>query len=155
MKREIKEVCTLGVIFLVIDQVIKLVLNNMMSLNQSIVVVKNFFSITLVHNTGAAFSILTGNRFLLIFIGIIVLVGLVLYLKNIEYIDGASVFIYALLTGGILGNLVDRIIYGYVVDFLSFNFGNYFFPIFNFADIFIIVSIILMLVRMVREDLWK
>ena len=68
MKREIKEVCTLGVIFLVIDQVIKLVLNNMMSLNQSIVVVKNFFSITLVHNTGAAFSILTGNRFLLIFI---------------------------------------------------------------------------------------
>ena len=155
MKREIKEVCTLGVIFLVIDQVIKLVLNNMMSLNQSIVVVKNFFSITLVHNTGAAFSILTGNRFLLIFIGIIVLVGLVLYLKNIEYIVGASVFIYALLTGGILGNLVDRIIYGYVVDFLSFNFGNYFFPIFNFADIFIIVSIILMLVRMVREDLWK
>lgn len=155
MKNKIGNILGLGIIFLIADQMVKLILNNRMIINQTIVVVKNFFSITLVHNEGAAFSMLMGSRYLFIFIGIAVIIGLILYIKKMEFIDDFDIFIYALLIGGILGNLIDRIFYGYVIDYLSFNFGNYFFPIFNFADICIVGSIILFLIRMIREDLWK
>ena len=155
MKKGLKNICFFGIIFLIIDQVIKIVLSDKMVADQSFVVIKDFFSITLVHNEGAAFSLLTGNRILLISIGILALVGLIIYIKKLEVIDDFDIFIYSLLLGGIVGNLIDRIIYGYVIDYLSFNFGGYFFPIFNFADICIVVSIVLMIFRTLREDLWK
>ena len=72
-----------------------------------------------------------------------------------DVIDDVDVFIYSLLLSGILGNLLDRIIHGYVIDYLSFNFGKYYFPIFNFADICIVISILLILIRMIKEDVWK
>lgn len=155
MKKELKDILFFGIIFTIIDQVVKIVLSNKMIVNQTFIVVRNFFSITLVHNTGAAFSILTGSRVLLIIIGLAALIGLILYIKRIEKVNDLDIFVYSLLIGGIVGNLVDRIVHGYVIDYLSFKFGNYFFPIFNFADICIVVAILIILIRMIREDLWK
>ncbi|MBE6138940.1 MAG: signal peptidase II [Firmicutes bacterium] len=155
MKKGLKDILFFGIIFTIIDQVVKIVLSSKIIVNQTYVVIKDFFSITLVHNKGAAFSILTGSKILLILIGIVALVGLIIYIKKLEVIDDIDIFTYSLLMGGIVGNLIDRIVYGYVIDYLSFKFGSYYFPIFNFADICIVVSVIIMLLRMIKEDLWR
>ena len=126
-----------------------------MVLHESIIVLDNFFSITLVHNLGAAFSILNGNKILLISVGVVAVLLLVMYINSCKSLTDVDVFIYSLLLGGILGNLLDRILKGYVVDYLSFNFGNYYFPIFNFADICIVVSVLFMILGSIRGDLWK
>ena len=59
---------------------------------------------------------------------------------------------YSLMIGGILGNLFDRCFNGYVIDFLSFKFGSYYFPIFNFADVFIVVGGIILIINILMED---
>ena len=125
-----------------------------MIVNQSFIIIKDFFSLTLVHNTGAAFSILDGSRSLLILIGVAALIGLILYIRK-QVIDDIDIFVYSLLIGGIVGNLIDRIVHGYVIDYLSFNFGKYYFPVFNFADMCIVVAILIIIIRMIKEDLWK
>lgn len=60
-----------------------------------------------------------------------------------------------MLLGGILGNLLDRIIYGYVIDYISLNIMGYSFPIFNFADICIVIAILLMIIKTIKGDVWK
>ena len=59
---------------------------------------------------------------------------------------------YGVLFGGILGNLFDRVYRGYVIDYVSVKILNYYFPIFNFADVLIIVGVILLLIHMIREE---
>lgn len=155
MKKELKNILFFSIIFVMIDQIIKAVISSKMILNQTVVITKNFFSLTLVHNTGAAFSILENNPFLLSVIGIIVIIGLILYIRKLEILEDVEIFIYALLIGGIVGNLIDRILHGYVIDFLSFKFGNFYFPIFNFADIFIVVAVIIYVIQIIKVDVWK
>lgn len=155
MNKKLKDVCFFGVIFLVIDQAIKLFLSNSMILNQSNVLIKNFLSITYVHNTGAAFSLFENNRLLLIIIGIVALISLIIYISKLVELTDFDIFTYSLLLGGIAGNLVDRIIYGYVIDYISLNIFGYHFPVFNFADICIVVSVILILFTTLKGDLWK
>ena len=155
MKKNLKDIYVFGIIFIIADQMLKIILSNKMIVNQNFIVIKNFFSIRLVHNTGAAFSILSNSRLLLTSIGILALIGLIFYIKSLDAIDDIDTFVYALLFGGIVGNLIDRIIYGYVIDYISFQFGSYYFPIFNFADICIVLAVIIILIRTVKESLWK
>lgn len=155
MDKKVRDVYFFGLIFLIVDQAIKFLVESKMVLHESIIVLDNFFSITLVHNLGAAFSILNGNKILLISVGVIAVLLLVMYINSCKALTDVDVFIYSLLLGGILGNLLDRILKGYVVDYLSFNFGNYYFPIFNFADICIVVSVLFMILDSIRGDLWK
>ena len=155
MKKGLKDVLFFGILFAIIDQVVKIVISDKMILNQTYIVIKDFFSISLVHNTGAAFSIFSDSIILLIAIGLFVLIGLIFYIKKLEIMDNIDTFAYSLLIGGITGNLIDRIVHGYVIDYLSFKFGNYYFPIFNFADICIVISVLVILVKMIMEDLWK
>lgn len=130
---------------LIIDQVLKLVFTS-----KSFVVIENFFNIEYVTNKGAAWSILNNNTFLLTVLTIVVLISSIFYLKNANITNTEEV-IYGLILGGILGNLIDRIIFGYVKDFISFNIFGYHFPIFNFADIFITVGAGLLLINIIKE----
>lgn len=155
MKKGLKDILFFSIVFVVVDQIIKAIISSKMILNQSVIITKNFFSITLVHNTGAAFSILEDNTYLLVAIGIIAIIGLILYIRKLEIVEDMEVFTYALLLGGIAGNLIDRIVHGYVIDYLSFKFGSYYFPIFNFADICIVVAVIIYLIQMIKVDVWK
>ena len=155
MGRNLKTIYILSVLFVIIDQFIKIFISSKMILNQSFILIKKLLSINLVHNTGAAFSILSGSRILLILIGILALVGVSLYIKRSDYLSDISILTYSLLIGGILGNLIDRIVYGYVIDYISFNIFGYNFPVFNIADICIVISIILIIVSIIREDLWN
>ncbi len=119
-------------------------------------VIPNFFYIVKVYNTGAAFSFLAGTGANIIFMicGIIALIYIdrMLIAEVRMFIGDIGV---SMLYGGILGNVFDRFLYGKVVDFLSFKFGSYSFPIFNFADVFICVGIVLVLIDTYGGKKWK
>ena len=129
---------------LFIDQFIKNIVINFMNVGESIVLIKNFLSITYVRNSGAAFSILSSNTFLLIIISLFVLFFIFKYISKGE-LNNYERIIYGMLAGGICGNLFDRIVYGAVIDYLDFNIFGYNFPIFNFADVFIVISMFLII----------
>lgn len=150
-----KLISIIGLIVIIVDQIIKIAITKMIPLYLSKEVVPDFFYITHVHNEGAAWSILSGNTFFLIIISLIILfVIYFFYIKN-KYLNKEEIIIYGLLIGGIIGNLVDRFIYGYVIDYLEFIIFNYHYPVFNLADICIVVSIILLVIYSIREDLCK
>jgi signal peptidase II len=78
-----------------------------------------------------------------------------MYINSNDDVDKKKTLIYSLLLGGIVGNLIDRIIHGYVIDYISFTIINYKFPVFNFADICIVIAVIIALIFTVKEDLWN
>lgn len=147
-----KKIFLFSFLSVLIDQIIKIIVSFNMELNSSIMIIKNFFNITYVQNTGAAFSILSGNRILLILVALLALnIIYLMFIRNKD-LKNKEKIVYGLLIGGIIGNLVDRIVYGYVIDYLDFNFFGYNYPIFNFADILITISVILILLFTVKES---
>ena len=139
-------------ICVLIDQIIKMVVTSNMSLNSTILVIPNFFSITYVKNDGAAWSILSGNTIFLILISIVALLIIIMYVFKNSDIKTFEFMNYSILIGGILGNLFDRIKFGSVIDYLDFKIFNYNFPIFNFADMCIVVSIFLLLIYFIKSE---
>ena len=147
-----KQIFKYSFILILIDQMIKILVSNMI---ESIVVIKNFLNLTYVENTGAAFSMLENNTIFLIIITIVTLFLIYKFLLKNKQFNKLEITTYSLLIGGIIGNLIDRIIFGYVIDYLSFNFGEFYFPIFNFADICIVVAALIILIKTIKESLWK
>ncbi len=140
-----KKLFIFSIIFLLIDQLSKGLINIYMNINESIKIF-NFFYLTYVHNTGAAFSMFEGARWLFIILGIIALNIIFIFFIKDKELNNFEIVTYSLLLSGIIGNLVDRILYGYVIDFLDFRIFN--FAIFNLADSFIVISVILLLLGM-------
>lgn len=119
--------------------------------SQTIEVIPNFFKLELTFNTGAAWSILENQLLFLILLGILSLFFLTYYKKSIRKSWVRDVAI-SLLYAGILGNLVDRILFHHVRDFLSFHLFSYAFPIFNLADVFIVVGTIMISIEILRGE---
>ena len=146
-----KFILILSTLLMFIDQLIKYFVIHNLELYKSIKLIPNFFYITFVKNDGAAFSILRGNRWLLIAIGIIALmfmIKLIIMDKKITKLDVVS---YSLVIGGILGNLVDRVLYGSVIDYLDFYLFGYNAPVFNFADSCIVIGAIIIICVLIKE----
>lgn len=150
-----KRLTIYSLVFLMIDLLIKIIVINFMELYGTIKIIPGFFNITYVRNTGAAFSILEDSRIFFIVITFIALIVIYLFLLKDKVLNKYQTFLYSMLIGGIVGNLVDRIIYGYVVDFLSFNIFGYSFPVFNIADSFIVISVILLVLNEMRLNVCK
>ena len=148
MKKKIYIIASLVLIF---DQLTKVLADLFLKLNESKVIIDNFFNITYVQNVGAAWSILSNQRLLLILIGIIS-IGLIYSFINDFKDNKRNILAFGLLIGGILGNLLDRIFLGYVRDFLDFKIFNYNYPIFNVGDIAIVVGIILLFVAILKGE---
>lgn len=138
-----------------LDQITKWWIQHDFALHESRSVIGEFFRLTSHRNSGAAFGILQGQRVFFIVITIVIVIGLVIYLHRIKNNPGRVLPLgLAFVLGGTLGNFIDRVRMGEVVDFFHFyfNFGffnlqvDYHFPIFNVADtsIFIGVSFILL-----------
>ncbi len=104
-------------------------------------IVPGFFNLAHVGNTGAAWSILSGRSPLLAILALVALVGIFLFRRHIGLEQRAVQFSFGLLCGGIVGNLIDRLAYGHVVDFLDFRFGDYIYPTFNVADCGIVCGV--------------
>lgn len=148
-----KKVIIYSFIIVIVDLISKLVIDKLLKINETISIINNFFSITKVFNRGASFSMFIGYRLLFILIGIITIVVLFKYLNNFK-MNNRNIFAFSLLIGGIIGNLIDRVIYGYVIDFLDFNIFGYDAPIFNIADTCICIGAFLLFYAiMKREDI--
>ncbi len=143
-----------GIAFITVlfDQLIKNGLLFFMNYGQSITIIKNFFNITLIGNTGAAFSILSSNTILLIIISVVVLNVLYFFFIKGKTLTDFEQVSYGLLVGGIMGNLIDRVLRMQVVDYLDFNIFGYNFPVFNLADIVIVISMILIVIQIIKGD---
>ena len=137
---------------LIIDILSKKIISALVPLNHSIKIIPSFFSITNVHNYGIAWSMLNGHRYLIICITTIIIVVLANYLHKNNNMLKYETISYLMIIAGSLGNLYDRIIYGYVIDFLDFNIFGYNYPIFNLADTFIVLGVFLLLISMFRKD---
>lgn len=130
---------------LLIDQIVKLWLQQVLQVGQSWPLLPGVFQITLVYNTGAAFSMLNQYpAFLLALTGLIFVSFFIYSLTRPRY-NGWQVAAFGLLLGGALGNILDRLMYGKVVDYLDFVLIHY--PVFNLADSFIFCGILLLVLQ--------
>lgn len=150
-----KKSLTFAMFFVMFDQIIKLFINNSFSYGEEVVIIPNFFYITKIHNTGAAWSLFAGGQYLLIIIALCAFGILLIYEKCFRYKE-RTVFGFALVYGGLIGNLLDRMIWGYVIDYLEFIFGSYHFPIFNFADMCLVIGFCLIFMALIKgEDIYE
>ena len=146
-----KKIYILAINIFIIDQLTKSIISTYLKLNQSIEVIKDFFYLRYINNTGASWGILSNSRILLIILSLIAIIILIRYMYSfketkLNYIG------FGFLLGGILGNLSDRLLHGYVKDFLDFIIFNYDFPVFNIADIFIVLGVIVLIISIIRGE---
>lgn len=149
-----KNIAVISLIALIIDQIIKFAC--IFYLKNNLIIIPGFLSFIYTENSGVAFSLLSGNRIIIIIISVILTFLLIYYMYN-DYIkigkrSKYKETLYGLLLGGILGNLMDRIMHGAVIDYISINIFGFGFPIFNLADAFITISVILILINYILES---
>lgn len=146
-----KKIYITAIIIFIIDQISKVIISSYIGLNSSVRIIKNFFYLTYTNNTGASFGILKNSRILLIVLSIIALVILLRYIstfKETKY----NILGLGFLMGGIIGNLLDRVLFGYVRDFLNFYIIGYDFPVFNIADIFIVLGVFILIISILKGE---
>lgn len=118
-------------------------------------VINTYLSITYVHNPGAAFSLLADNLFwqknLLLAISIVLSVGIVIWLYKTPAEQRLKLFALSLVLSGALGNLYDRISLSKVVDFIDFHYNGWYWPVFNLADTWIVLGVVLLLIADSRK----
>lgn len=148
-----RKILIISIIALIIDQISKIIAEYYLVLNKPIVVIKNFFSLTLCHNQGAAWSILNDKGLIIIILSIIALL-LIYHFVYCFKKNTRNNIAFGLLFGGLEGNLLDRILFGHVRDFFDFYIFKYDYPVFNIADICIVFGVILLIIAIIKgEDL--
>jgi len=134
-----------------LDWYLKRYFSLLLSSGNSIEVIPGLFSLTLVFNKGAAFGLLKGWGWLFVglamFTCVFILVYLALYREKDRLVCWALVFILS----GAIGNMIDRIQFEHVIDYLFFYYGNWHFPVFNFADVVINIGVGLICLDVVRD----
>jgi signal peptidase II len=143
-----KKIFYIALVIFMIDQVSKLILSNYL---KDDLVITNFFGLTPLTNTGAAWSFLSNHNYLIVLISLIILVILYRFMLSFK-LNKINTVAFGLVFGGILGNLGDRIFHGYVFDFLAFKIFNYDYPVFNLADSFIVIGTIILIIGIMKGD---
>ena len=141
----------IGLIVL-IDQISKIIIKESMYLGQSIAVAGNFIRLTYVENPGIAFGIQVGNPFIFTILSLLASIGIIVYM--IYHRNGDKILKYglAIILGGALGNLIDRIFVQRVVDFVDIGIGNTRWPVFNVADSAVVVGMFVLLYAMIKIE---
>ena len=140
-----KIVLIIGTILLLLDQIIKCIV-----INNNFVLIPGFLNLTYTENTGIAFGLNENNVILIILVNIVILGIIIKFLKeNMDKIDMLEFISLILVLVGGVGNLIDRIFRGHVIDFININLFN--FPVFNMADIYITVGAIILLIVIIKQ----
>jgi signal peptidase II len=140
---------------LVLDQATKIYIDRNMPLHGSITVIRQFFNITYLRNKGAAFGILANSSYRLPFfilvsaVAVCVIVVVISRLREDQKLSAVSL---SLILSGALGNLIDRIRLGEVIDFLYFHWYEHYWPAFNIADSAICVGVFLLAIEMYLDE---
>lgn len=127
----------ISVLFL--DQLTKFLAARSLQLNTPVILIKNFLNLSLVHNRGAAFGILKNQLFVFVIISLLAIALILYHLKDKKKSRLSSISL-SLILGGAVGNLIDRLRFGFVIDFLDFRVW----PVFNIADSAITIGVILL-----------
>ncbi len=138
------------IISLLLDIGSKFLVSRIFILNESKTIIDNFLNITYVRNTGAAWSILDNNTWIVTVISLLIIIGIIYYVYRNRVSKKILKIGYGLILGGAIGNFIDRIVYGYVIDFIDIDIFGWNYPIFNLADMFIVVGVILVMI-----DAWR
>lgn len=154
MTSKTKLVLNLLVVIVLLDQLSKFIVDRTMPLHHSIPVIENFFDLTYIRNTGAAFGLFAGsNAFLrlpfLVLFSLLAIGFIVVMLKRLPEKEKLLITALSFILGGAIGNLIDRLLYSEVIDFLDFYWSAYHWPAFNFADSFISVGVMITFYRFI------
>ena len=136
----------IGIALFVLDQLSKYIVRTSMQASQSVAVIKNVFHITFVQNTGAVFGVLKGFGFAFIWLTIIALGFILFYWERFPKKFVSRLFLVFIVVG-LVGNLIDRVFFGYVIDFLDFRIW----PVFNLADSLVSVGVAGLVVGYVKK----
>ena len=159
-KNGLRDLFPVGIagVIVIIDQLTKLWIMNVFTLHEKITLIPGFFDLVYVTNTGAAFGFLAGSKTWLrqaffVTVSVVALVIIIIAYGHLK--KQSAIFVYALglIGGGAVGNLIDRLRFGSVVDFLDFYLGSYHWPAFNAADSAITVGIGLFLLGTLMQHL--
>jgi signal peptidase II len=137
------------------DQVTKFIVDQAMPLHHSIAVIDGFFNLTYIRNTGAAFGIFAGSAaafrlpFLVLF-SVLAIGFIVMMLRRLPENETGLITALAFILGGAIGNLIDRVAYGEVIDFLDFYWAGYHWPAFNLADSFITIGVLITVYYLIK-----
>ncbi len=134
-----------------LDQITKIIVRNTMYLGQSIPVLGNFAKFTYVENPGMAFGLQIGNGTIFTILSILAIIGITYYLFVIVKDDIKTQIPLALILGGALGNLIDRILYSRVVDFMDIGLKTIRWPVFNVADSVVVIGMFILAYQMLTE----
>jgi signal peptidase II len=157
MRTKMRTVSLIVALILILDQITKVLISHTLALHESIPVLEPFFHLTHERNTGAAFSLFAQapawfrQPFFFITTGVAI-VALILFLRQTDGTNRLMVVAIAAVLGGALGNLIDRILYGEVIDFLLFHWRGYYWPAFNVADSCITLGVIGLLWASMQEN---
>jgi len=139
---------TFSVVF--IDQITKIFFSDLLVNGESLPIIRNILHMTLVHNTGIAFGFFKDQGIIFIIIPVVAIFLLIFniyyYRKNDEALSRVYIVSFSLVLGGAIGNLIDRVVYGYVIDFIDFRVW----PVFNVADSAITIGAILIAFKCFR-----
>ncbi len=146
-----------AVLMLVIDQFSKVVASNVLPFRNGITVIDKFLYFTYTTNQGAAWSILEGKSWFFIIVAFIAIILLSVYFARTKEKERLTRFGIILILSGTIGNLLDRMMLGYVRDFIDVLLFGYDFPIFNIADMCICLGVLLVCVEIFYEEFiqWK
>src|SRR5699024_1776530 len=139
----------LALIVIITDQISKWFIVKEMEQSESIVVIKNFFSITSHRNKGAAWGILENQMIFFYIITLVVVIGIIYYMQKYAKENALLAMSLGLLLGGALGNFIDRLFRNEVVDFLDFKIINYNYPIFNIADSALFIGVVILIIYVI------
>lgn len=144
----------LAFVVVILDQVTKYIASNSLEMYQAVAVMP-MFNWNLMHNTGAAFSFLAQaggwQRWFFAVIAIVVSVFIVMWLKKLQQHEKWQAIALALILGGAIGNVIDRIWLGYVVDFIQIYYQQWSWPAFNIADSAITIGVIMIVIEGIQE----
>jgi len=136
-----------ALLVVLLDQLTKFLIKQNFQLSQSIPLIKNILHFTYITNTGSAFGLFKGFNLIFILFSIIVIAVIFYYLKKIKENEKLLQFAVGLILGGTIGNLIDRIFYGFVIDFIDFRIW----PVFNIADSAVTISVVFLIILLWRK----
>ena len=139
-----KKTSIIALLIIIFDRIIKILVSKYMVIDEKISIIKDNLYIYNCHNTGAAFSLFDNSTFILMLLSIIALFFIIYYISMNNF---KNPLLFGVLLGGIIGNLIDRIFLGYVIDYIGISVLNFYFPIFNLADAAIVISALVLVVR--------
>ena len=143
----------LAIVFLLaLDIVTKQWALRYLAVEGDITVIDGFFNLAYLENRGAAFGILQNKQIFLIIVTSIIILGMLYYVFIIKPDSKLLNWSLYLIIAGAVGNLIDRSLLGFVVDFLEFHYKNYYFPTFNLADTFVVIGTGLLIIYILKGE---